>query len=118
MRKLLVFAAVLLLAFGASAQNPLVSTSYTPDPAPYVHDGKVYMFTGHDEDDATYFLMKDWQVFSTEDMVNWTYLGTQMSTATFEWAEQGDNACTSCSALRMVKTFWIGTGGKSINNNL
>ena len=106
MKYSVIAAAALLLAFGASAQNPLVSTSYTPDPAPYVHDGKVYMFTGHDEDDATYFLMKDWQVFSTEDMVNWTYLGTQMSTATFEWAEQGDNAWASQAVERNGKWYW------------
>ncbi len=88
------------------AQNPMVHYSYTPDPAPYVHDGKVYVFTGHDEDDATYFLMKDWQVFSTEDMVNWTYLGTQMSTATFEWAQQGDNAWASQAVERNGRWYW------------
>lgn len=63
------------------AQNPIVTTSYTPDPAPFVHGETLYMFTGHDEDDATYFKMNDWQPFSTEDMVNWTYLGTPISTA-------------------------------------
>ena len=66
------------------AQNPIISTSYTPDPAPYVHGDKLYMFTGHDEDDATYFKMNDWQLFSTQDMVNWTYLGTPISTETFK----------------------------------
>ena len=87
-------------------QRPLVSYSYTPDPAPFVHDGKVYMATGHDEDDATYFKMNDWQLFSTEDMVNWTYLGTQMSTATFPWAEQGDNAWASQIVERNGKWYW------------
>ena len=52
------------------AVNPVVKTSFTPDPAPYVHNDTVYLFTGHDENDAQYFKMKDWQLFSTTDMVN------------------------------------------------
>lgn len=96
------------LAFTPSAlcQNPLIHTSYTPDPAPYVFGDKVYMFTGHDEDDATYFKMKDYQVFSTGDMVNWTYLGTQMSTRTFPWAQQGDNAWASQAVCRDGTWYW------------
>ena len=73
----------LLACLALSAQNPVIRTSYTPDPAPYVHGDKVYLFVDHDEDDATYFKMKDWQLYSTEDMVNWTYQGTPVSTATF-----------------------------------
>ena len=54
-------AAVLLAASAglASAQNPAISAVYTPDPAPYVHGDTVYLFTDHDEDDATYFKMND-----------------------------------------------------------
>lgn len=57
------------------AQNPVVQTSYTPDPAPFVYRDTVFLFTDHDEDDAQYFKMKDWQLYSTTDMVNWTYRG-------------------------------------------
>ena len=76
-------ALMLLAVTGAYAQNPAISAIYTPDPAPYVHDDKVYLFVDHDEDDALYFKMKDWIVFESSDMVNWTYLGAQVSTATF-----------------------------------
>ena len=55
---LLGLAAVWMTAF---AQNPITSVMYTPDPAPYVHDGKLYMFVDHDEDDATNYKMKDWE---------------------------------------------------------
>ena len=101
-----VLAAVLAFCAGANAQNPIIGTSYTPDPAPYVHDGKLYLFVDHDEDDATYFLMKDWQLYCTEDMANWTYLGTPISTATFEWAEQGDNAWASQAVEKNGKWYW------------
>ena len=88
------------------AQNPAISPVYTPDPAPYVHGEKVYLFADHDEDDATYFKMKDWLVFSSGDMVNWTYLGAQVSTGTFEWAAQGDRAWASQAVERNGKWYW------------
>lgn len=88
------------------AQNPIVTTSFTPDPAPFVFGDKLYMFTGHDEDDATYFKMKDWQLYSTEDMVNWTYLGTPVSTETFSWAFQGDRAWASQAVERNGRWYW------------
>lgn len=88
------------------AQNPIINTSYTPDPAPFVHGNKLYLFTGHDEDDATYFKMNDWQVFSTEDMVNWTYLGTPISTETFKWAYHGDRAWAAQAIERNGKWYW------------
>lgn len=37
----------------AGADNPIVQTMYTADPAPLVHDGRVYLYTGHDEDGST-----------------------------------------------------------------
>lgn len=100
--------ALLTITMGITgfAQNPVIRTSYTPDPAPYVHGDKLYLFTDHDEDDATYFLMKDWQVYSTEDMVNWTYLGTPISTETFSWAEQGDNAWACQAVEHNGKWYW------------
>lgn len=107
-----------LLCANSFAQNPVVSHTYTPDPAPYVHDDKVYLFTDHDEDDATYFLMKDWLLFSTEDMANWTYLGAQVSTATFPWAVQGDRAWASQAVERNGKWYWyiccMARGGEAL----
>ena len=36
----------------SEAQNPIVQTKYSADPAPMVHNGTVYLYTSHDEDDA------------------------------------------------------------------
>jgi hypothetical protein len=44
-----------LSSVSAVAGNPLVKGVFTPDPAPFVHGDKVYMFTGHDENDAKFF---------------------------------------------------------------
>ena len=72
----------------ARADNPIVQHIYTADPAPLVHNGRVYLYTGHDEDGSTYFTMKEWRVWSSADMVNWTDHGSPMSLATFSWARR------------------------------
>ncbi|GKT43012.1 xylosidase/arabinosidase [Colletotrichum spaethianum] len=70
----------------ARANNPIVQTIYTTDPAPLVYNNRVYVFTGHDEDGSTGFNMRDWRAYSTSDMVNWQDHGVMASLATFSWA--------------------------------
>ncbi|MFF0824574.1 family 43 glycosylhydrolase [Micromonospora haikouensis] len=96
--------ATLLPGRPAHADNPIVQTIYTADPAPLVHNGRVYLYTGHDEDGSTYFTMKDWRVFSSADMVNWTDHGSPMSLATFSWAES--DAWAGHVAARNGKFYW------------
>ena len=75
----------------AFAQNPVVQPLFTSDPAPVVFDGSLFMYTGHDEDGAPVgtYLMRDYQLFTTNDMVNFTYCGTPLRTSDFSWS-QGD----------------------------
>ena len=96
----------LLVAGSLSAQNPIIQTMYTPDPAPYVYNDTVYLFVDHDEDDAQYFSMKDWLLYTSADMVNWTYKGAQVSTATFSWAKQGDRAWAQQAVHKNGKWYW------------
>ncbi|GAA1033355.1 hypothetical protein GCM10009557_34840 [Virgisporangium ochraceum] len=81
-----VLCAIALSPVAARADNPIVQTIYTADPAPIVHNGRVYLYTGHDEDGSTYFTMREWRVYSSADMVNWTDHGSPMNLATFSWA--------------------------------
>jgi beta-xylosidase len=74
------------------ADNPVVQTSFTADPAPLVYKDTVYLITSHDEDDARGFKMLDWKCYSSKDMVNWTDHGTIASLATFPWAVQSNDA--------------------------
>ena len=106
LNKILAVAAMAAVASMSMANNPIIQTSYTPDPAPYVHNDTVYLFVDHDEDDAQYFKMKDWQLYTSTDMLNWTYEGTPMSTVTFKWAKQGDNAWASQAIERDGKWYW------------
>lgn len=69
------------------AQNPIIQTNYTADPAPMVYNGKVYLYTSHDEDESTWFTMNDWKLYTTEDMVNWTDHGSVLSYKNFGWAK-------------------------------
>ncbi len=76
----------------ARAENPIIQTRFTADPAPLVHDGVVYLYTGHDEDDADGFRMLDWRLYSSTDMANWTDRGVVASLKTFPWAVQTNDA--------------------------
>nr|WP_255719637.1 glycoside hydrolase family 43 protein [Pelomonas sp. P8] len=74
------------------AENPIVQTNFTADPAPLVHRGVVYLYTSHDEDDAKGFKMRDWRLYTSRDMSNWTDRGVVASLATFPWANQHNDA--------------------------
>lgn len=77
-----------------NAQNPVVQTFYTADPAPMVYDGTVYMYTSHDEDSTVdnFFTMYDWRCYSTKDMVNWTDHGVVASLKDFDWMDKTNGA--------------------------
>ena len=93
-----------LMGLTAQAQNPFVQTWFTSDPAPMVHDGRMYVYTGHDEDGADFFWMQEWRVYSTEDMVNWTDHGSPLALESFSWAD--DRAWASQCIERDGKFYW------------
>lgn len=106
-RKILLTAATCLCTAALcplSAQNPIVQTCYTTDPAPMVHDGTLYVYTGHDEDRADFFWMQEWRVYSTTDMVNWTDHGSPLAIESFEWAD--DRAWAAQCIERNGKFYW------------
>ena len=110
-------AAVVMAAIGCSplfAQNPIVQTCYTTDPAPMVHDGTLYLYTGHDEDKADFFWMQEWRIYSTKDMVNWTDHGSPIALETFSWAD--DRAWAPQCVERDGKFyFYVGIHSKLTN---
>jgi arabinoxylan arabinofuranohydrolase len=88
----------------AQADNPIIQTIYTADPAPLVYNGRVYLYTGHDEDASTWFTMKEWRVWSSDDMVNWTDHGSPLNIDTFSWARQ--DAWAGQAVERNGKFYW------------
>lgn len=87
------------------ADNPIVQTYYTADPAPMVYEGRLYLYTSHDEDVtvSNFFTMNDWRVYSTVDMVNWTDHGSPAGYKTFKWGT--DNAWAPQGIARNGKFY-------------
>jgi arabinoxylan arabinofuranohydrolase len=100
----LLFSALLGVVGVVKADNPIIQTIYTADPAPIVYNNRVYLFTGHDEDGSTTYTMKDWRLFSSADMVNWQDHGSLLSLATFSWANA--NAWAGQVITRNNKFYW------------
>ena len=86
--------------------NPIVTDTYTSDPAVLVHDGTVYLYTGHDEAPAgvEQFVMRDWLCFSSTDLLTWRPHGPLLHVDQFDWARDGAKAGTVVE--RGGRFFW------------
>lgn len=89
--------------------NPVFKHKYTADPAALVYKNKVYIYAGHDECPApeNRYVMNEWLVFSSEDMINWTEHSVPLKPADFKWAK-GD-AWASQVIERNGKFYWYVT---------
>ena len=110
------FAVLLAASLNATAQNPFVQTWFTSDPAPMVHNGTMYVYTGHDEDNADFFWMQEWRVYSTKDMVNWQDHGSPLALESFSWAD--DRAWASQTIERNGKFYWYICAHSKISNGM
>ena len=102
--KSLLFAMLSFASVTASSQNPFVQTWYTSDPAPMVHGDRMYVYTGHDEDNADFFWMQEWRIYSSADMVNWQDHGSPLALESFSWAD--DRAWAAQTIERNGKFYW------------
>jgi arabinoxylan arabinofuranohydrolase len=86
--------------------NPLFKDIFTADPCALVHDDTLYLFTGHDEQTqfGSSFLMRDWHIYSTADMVNWTSHGARLKATDFSWAS--GNAFAGHVTEHNGKFYW------------
>lgn len=111
---------LLLCAAECFAQNPLNfgSNIRTADPSGHVWaDGRMYLYTSHDEECQPDFFMKDWHVFSSSDLVNWTDHGPVLSVERLSWAD--NYAWAPDAAYKNGKYYLVfpaGTGVKDRQN--
>ena len=86
-----------------TAHNPIIQTHFTADPAPLVLGDTLFLYVGCDEKDAPLdsYLMREYRLYTTTDMVNWTDCGAILRTSAFKWSA-GDASAAQC----------IGRGGK------
>ncbi|MBG6233873.1 hypothetical protein IWX76_000428 [Pedobacter sp. CAN_A7] len=102
--KLTALVAAVCMQYSLYAQNPIIQTHYTPDPAPIVHNGTVYVYTGDDVPGYEFYNMTKWRVFSSTDMVNWRDYGSPISLESFEWAR--DRGWAAQCMERDGKFYW------------
>jgi hypothetical protein len=77
---------VTLFISESQAVNPFIMDQYTADPSGHVFEGRMYVYPSHDEDDATWFYMKDYHVFSSSDLKKWTDHGAILRLSQVPWA--------------------------------
>lgn len=106
-KSLIIYIFILMLAVGTTfAQNPLFKDIFTADPAVLVYQDTVYLYTGHDEAPVGVndYIMHDWYVYSSTDMVHWKNHGACLSVKDFSWVK--DNAYAGQCIYRDGKFYW------------
>ena len=59
---------------------------YTADPSARVFNDTLYVYPSHDKENAKWFNMTDWHVFSTTDFNTWTDHGVALCLDSLKWA--------------------------------
>lgn len=91
-------------AAGSKGKNPLFTDVYTADPAPMVHNCAFYIACGHDEGSGTGFVLNNWYILKSTDMVNWTRIDKALSISNFKWANA--NAWAAQIVAKDNKFYW------------
>ena len=66
------FLAFLFYSHWLVGQNPIIKDIGMSDPHVRVFNDTLYLFCGHDSDPSdTTWVMKEWRIFSTVDLINW-----------------------------------------------
>lgn len=113
--KYLLSSLMLMSVAGLSAQNPVIQTHFSPDPAPMVYKDRMYVYTGDDIPGFDFYYMTKWRVHSSDDMVNWTDRGVPISLESFTWAR--DRAWATQCVQRNGKFYWY-ICAQTINNDM
>jgi arabinoxylan arabinofuranohydrolase len=112
---MLLMSACCLSMLDVAAQNPVVQTMYTADPAPIVIGDTLFLYVGHDEDDAPAkgYLMREYRLFTTTDMVNWTDRGAPLKMSQISWSTNDASAAQLIE--RNGKYYWyFSTGNRDV----
>ena len=103
--------------------NPLFRNVHTADPAAYVEGDTLWLFAGHDADDATAtgYKMTDWLAFSTTDLKHWRQHPVPLDISAFKWATSkqafaGHVAKRNGKYYWFVSTNWCGIGVAESDN--
>jgi len=90
---LLIMLSIIFEAGNLFAQNPIIMDQFTADPSARVFNGKVYLYPSHDilakpgKGRPGWFCMKDYHVFSSENLTDWKDYGVILSQNKVQWAD-------------------------------
>jgi len=103
----LIFSA--LFTANTQAQNPIVQTCYTADPAPMVDGDRLYVHIDRDlgvkDNGEAWYVMNEYRVYSTADMVNWTDHGAALPLSKFTWSQPGSAWASQC-IKKGTRYYW------------
>lgn len=87
--------------------NPIIRNHYTADPTVLVHEGAVFLYTGHDDPPpgVDEYRMHDWLCFSSTDLLHWTEHSSPLKATDFQWAS-GDAYASKVVKYRN-KFYWF-----------
>lgn len=98
---------------GLRAGNPIVDGKGLTDPYAVVYGDRVYNYATHEFSPGNQgFVMKDWWVWSSDDLVTWRQEGTLKPEDTFIGRPFNDCWAT-CAIARNGRYFWYFSAGPS-----
>ena len=100
----------LIFGLEVDGSNPLVSKVGMADPHIHIFNGKAYLYTTHDADStAKNFVMPDWKIWSSSDLINWTLERTISPTETY--MGKSTNCWATDVAFRNGKYYFYFSNG-------
>jgi len=112
---------VLLGGRSTYGQNPLILDQFTADPTARVFEGRVYVYPSHDipaspgRGRANWFVMEDYHVFSSENLVDWKDHGVILNQTQVPWLrgrQSFDMWAPDCVFKNGKYYFYFPTGGR------
>jgi len=89
-----------------AAGNPIIPRRGVCDPQVRVWDGEAWLYATHDADPAaTGFVMRDWQVWRSRNLVDWRHAGTLRPEQTY-WGKPSDQ-CWATDAARKDGRYYL-----------
>jgi len=89
-----------------AAGNPIIAGRGVCDPQVRVWNGEAWLYATHDADPAAKgFVMRDWQVWRSRDLVDWRHAGTLRPEQTY-WGKPSDE-CWATDAARKDGRYYL-----------
>lgn len=109
-------ALVILISLTSNADNPVVPNVGMADPHIKIFNNKAYLFTTRDaEKDAKTFIMPDWHIWSSDDLVNWEHETVIDPTETY----MGEStSCWATDAVEKDGKYFMYFSNQNINTGV